>query len=433
MVIAPSAYTLGGVQTWLDYLMPGLRRCGWRVTLGLVAGLHHNVRDYLDAHPYDDVVPIQNPTGSYQGRINAIAKAITMTKPDIVMVVNIVDVYAAVAALKRRRGGMPRVVATLHGLQADFVADTERYGWIVDGVICTNRLVRELIWRSSAIERDRVLYAPYGVEVPGRSRERHHRGEPLRVAYVGRLERDQKRFRDIVEIVDRALQNGMNIELIVAGLGPEMEWLIREVDARSLASCVRILGALDQSQLVRDVYEKADVLLISSSWETGPIVAWEAMAHGIAVVSSKYVGSGKEGGLVDGHNCLLFEIGDIEKAVECLTRLVDESTREALARNALSLVRKRYSRRQSIETWEDRLLSISNMPRKEVLSERFDHSYPPGRLDRWFGRRTGEWMRRTLGMRFAHREPGGEWPHTYGDLPAVSPEFMTRAANADRE
>jgi glycosyltransferase involved in cell wall biosynthesis len=413
--------------------MPGLRHRGWRVTLGLVAGRYHNVRAYLEAHPYDDVLSIQNPTGSYQGRIDAIRKAVSSKRPDIVVGVNIVDVYAAVLSLKRQQNGLPRVVATLHGLQADFLADTERYGWIVDGVICTNRLLQELVRKSSGIERDRVLYAPYGVEMPSRASSGDRHGTVLRVAYVGRLERAQKRFQDVVEIFDLALQKGLNIELIVAGEGPEMDWFVREVDTRRLGDRVRILGHLDQSQLVRDVYEVADVLLISSSWETGPIVAWEAMAHGMAVVSSRYVGSGKEGGLVDGHNCLLFEIGDIDAAVTCIGRLADGSSRDVLTENAVSLVRNRYSRYLSIETWAELLLSVSMMPRKELYGQRFDHSYPPGRLDRWFGRRTGEWMRRALGKRFVHREPGGEWPHTYADLPAASSEFLTLVTNADRD
>jgi hypothetical protein len=42
-------------------------------------------------------------------------------------------------------------------------------------------------------------------------------------------------------------------------------------------------------------------------------------------------------------------------------------------------------------------------------------------------------MRRALGKRFVHREPGGEWPHTYADLPAASSEFLTLATNADRD
>ena len=35
LIVAPSGVsTLGGSATWIDYIVPGLRRRGWQVTLG---------------------------------------------------------------------------------------------------------------------------------------------------------------------------------------------------------------------------------------------------------------------------------------------------------------------------------------------------------------------------------------------------------------
>ncbi len=51
LVVAPSAYPLGGVATWLDDLVPGLERAGWRVTVGLTAGRHHDVSRLSGAPP----------------------------------------------------------------------------------------------------------------------------------------------------------------------------------------------------------------------------------------------------------------------------------------------------------------------------------------------------------------------------------------------
>ena len=51
LLLAPSAYTLGGLATWLDYLDPGLSEHGWEVTLGLVGGpRHHRPEQYVAAH-----------------------------------------------------------------------------------------------------------------------------------------------------------------------------------------------------------------------------------------------------------------------------------------------------------------------------------------------------------------------------------------------
>ena len=62
LFVAPSAYPLGGVATWLDYLLPGLEEQGWEPSLGLVAGKHHDPVRYLAAHPLQRAVSIHNPT-----------------------------------------------------------------------------------------------------------------------------------------------------------------------------------------------------------------------------------------------------------------------------------------------------------------------------------------------------------------------------------
>jgi glycosyltransferase involved in cell wall biosynthesis len=432
MIIAPSAYTLGGVQTWLDYLMPGLRQLGWRVVLGLVSGRYHDVNAYLAVHPYDRAIPLVNATGSGQGRIDAIAKAVRAVGPDIVMVVNIIDVYAAILRLKKQSGGLPRVVATLHGLQSDFICDAKSYGGIVDGVICTNRLLQELIRDRSEIEPGRVLYAPYGVEIPGGLTLSKNTQELITLAYVGRLERPQKRFHEVIEIFERALRNGLRVKLIVAGEGPEMNWFVGELEARGMSDHVDVLGELDQKDLAEDVYKVADALLITSSWETGPIVAWEAMAHGLVVISSKFIGSGKEGGLVEGCNCLMFDSGDIDSAVECITQLEDAKFRETLINNALSAVGNKYSRSKSIETWAEQLRTVMRLTPVRKHEWRIGSPRATGRLDRVLGVRIGEWVRKILGREFVHQEAGSEWAHTYVKIRDDDAKFLISAASADR-
>ena len=47
------------------------------------------------------------------------------------------------------------------------------------------------------------------------------------------------------------------------------------------------------------------------------------MSRGVVVVTSAYIGSGLEGGLVDTENCLMFPIGDIEAAAKGIEKLQD--------------------------------------------------------------------------------------------------------------
>jgi hypothetical protein len=115
LIVAPSAYPLGGVATWIDYIVPGLRQRGWCITLGLTEGTLHNVNTYLDAHPMQGVIRIRNRTGTREGRVRSLCATITAVQPDIVASVNIGDVYSAVNRVKRNRV-LVRMVMTLHGI-----------------------------------------------------------------------------------------------------------------------------------------------------------------------------------------------------------------------------------------------------------------------------------------------------------------------------
>ena len=415
LFLAPSAYTLGGIQTWLDYILPGLNNKGWRSVLGLPIGKFHDVGLYQETHPYDDIITFTNPTGSREGRVNALIAAIRKIKPDVVIVLNIVDAYEAVERIKLTDDWQPKIIATLHGIQFDFLQDYSAYARTIDAVICTNRLAQHLVQVETGLDKKRVLYAPYGVEIHVNSVLTENTQEKgIRIAYVGRLEEPQKRVSDIPLILDELSKNNRIFDFVVAGGGPEEEKFKKEMQKRNLDVCVKYLGVLDSEKLTKEVYEVADVLILTSSWETGPIVAWEAMAHDIVLVTSKYLGSGMEGSLINGKNCLMFEPGNIQEAVDCLIQVYDITTRKTLAEEGKKLVQNKYSINASINAWNDcletvRQLSFVNPDKQTIYGGR-----GRSRLDKIFGYSAAEFIRKLIQKKFDHMDTGGEWPHSYG-------------------
>ena len=411
LFVAPSAYPLGGVQTWLDYLLPGLAARGWQPVLGLTAGRFHDVGRYLTVHSWSDCVSIANPTGSAEGRIRALIGAIRRVRPQLAVSVNIPDVYAAVERLRAWRETTPHVAMTNHSIESQYLSDARGWRHLLDGMIGTNRLTCRLAEEYSGMESARVHYAPYGVECPSSPVRRARNAGPLRIAYSGRLDEGQKRAGDIPGILDRLEALGVDYEFQVAGGGPSEAALRERLRSGIESGRVRFLGVLDPAALNERLYDWADVLLVTSSWETGPLVIWEAMAHGLAVVSSRYVGSGLEGALRDGDNCLLFPVGDVETAAAQLQRATDPAVRAALAEGSYQLVCERYSREHSVAIWDHCLRAILQQPRREAHSKPKSVA-PAGQLDLWLGTGLGESVRRVLGIRFAHASAGGEWPHT---------------------
>lgn len=437
LFFAPSAYPLGGVATWLDYVTPGLLAKGWAPIVGLVAGRWHDVEAYRAAHPVlIDVVSVAYPTGSSEGRVQALMRAMHDVRPDVVVSVNIVDTCAAVARLRRAAGAdaarAPRLLMALHGIQPDLFDDIARERDVLDGVACSNRLAMALAERAG-VNGAHLHYVPYGVPdaVPamGIADVTRRPASPLRIAYVGRIEQWQKRVFDLPAIADELLRLGIAFELCIAGAGPDEPELRQRLTAHTGAGRVRWLGHVAADDVAERVYRHADVLINPSLWETGPIVVWEAMAHGVAVVSSRYVGCGLEAALVDGENCRLFTIGDTAGAAAALASLTDAALAARLRTGGHKLVQGRYSITASVAAWDTALHAVlAQAPLPLPVPRRIE---PAGRLDHLLGIGNGERLRRLLGKSYAHAEPGGEWPHSYGATRADDVAFWAAARALD--
>jgi glycosyltransferase involved in cell wall biosynthesis len=414
-------------MTWLDYVLPGLEERGWLPVLGLVEGArHHRPERLIAAHPHDRWIGIRCRTGTPEGRRRALARALVEERPDVVVGVNIPDLFPALHAV-RRSGSSTRGLMTVHAIEPELYADALRFRAVLDGVTATNRLACRLLEELSGMDSARVFYAPYGVD-SGSSRSRPAASGRLRIGYAGRLEQPQKRVRDLPR-VSQALENmGIAVEWRVAGNGPDEGALRRDLPPDRTT----LLGAVAGFDLPALFYREIDALLVPSSWETGPLVAWEAMAQGVPVVASRYVGSGLEGALRHEENALLFAVGDADGAARQLARLTaDPGLGERLAEGGRALLRDRFSRERSLDAWEQALGSVLALPPLRASAE---PRVPPatGRLERWLGAARAEDVRRVLGRTGPPAGSGGEWPHAYG-RGLDRAEFLRRAAELDRQ
>ena len=433
LFVAPSAYPFGGVAEWLAYVLPGLESLGWTCTLGLVAGKHHQVNRYLDRHPFGRVRQIMNPTGSPEGRVRAVQSAIESTAAKVVATINIVDVYEAVRRIRQRGSSDVKLVTTLHGLQDDLLADIACNRNVIDAVISSNRLSQSLVVDALGGARTRSLYAPYGVALPTDITRDPHPADCIRLLYSGRVEHEQKRVLELPPLLSALRRYGRSVQLVIAGDGPDAQRLKGAFASADVSDCVRWAGILNRGALAQQ-YRESDALVITSDWETGPIVAWEAMANRLPVVSSSYVGAGRERALIDGQNCLLFPVGDTEAAAAKVMALQDNAMRNRLTDNAHETVLARYTLDSSVKAWADafgQALLLPSLPYGAALVSQ-SLLQLPGRLDRLLGPRFGETVRATLGVAYEHATAGAEWPHTRQSS-ADATAFLAEAARVDRQ
>ena len=189
-------------------------------------------------------------------------------------------------------------------------------------------------------------------------------------------------------------RQNIGYQLLIAGAGPEESWLRGELKLNVERGTVQFLGALSSKE-VEDLYGAIHTLLITSQWETGPIVAWEAMARGVLVVTSAYIGSGLEGNLRHGENCLIYPLGNAAAAVECIVEAQNIELRSRLINAAIAFVRERMTHERSIEYWSQCFTEIKSQPIRPPFVDDARRE-PAGRLDRLLGTRLGETVRHLL-------------------------------------
>ncbi len=115
------------------------------------------------------------------------------------------------------------------------------------------------------------------------------------------------------------LSEAPGARLLIAGEGPQAESLREQAEELGIAAHTEFLGRLDREAMIA-LYQRADILLNASRVDNTPNSLIEAMAVGVAIVSTR------AGGIPflveDGHNALLCAVSDDECLRKALSRLL---------------------------------------------------------------------------------------------------------------
>ena len=230
---------------------------------------------------------------------------------------------AAAAGLVARRLRIPYFVLTReslpgrHGLLPRFRRARTLAG--ARGVLAANELAARLAVRDHPALPTRVI-PQLGTALPPATERTRHSG--LSIGFLGRLIPEKGLdllFRACVKLVGRWT-------ITVVGTGPAQEELEGLAERLGIAGRVTWLGALPREQ-VEQVWPRLDCVALPSRtaprWiEVIPRAALEAMAHGVAVVSSA---TGALPEVVDSAGIVVPE-EDVPALSEALQRLHDDPT-----------------------------------------------------------------------------------------------------------
>jgi glycosyltransferase involved in cell wall biosynthesis len=284
----------------------------------------------------------------------------------------------------KRYSGLPYVI-TAHGsdvpgynphrLQAAHQIVRPVWKAIVDGagrVICPSEILEQLVQAQRPAPLKTVVI-PNGLQVGS------YTPRPLspRVLMVTRmLER-----KGVQYVLEAMAGSPVTAELNIVGDGPYLPELRRRAEA--LRSPAKFWGWLDnRSPELRDIYQSSGIFVLPSEAENFPIVLLEAMAAGLAIVTTAGTGCAE----VVGEAGLLVPVRDSRAIGRALKRLVeDDELRQSLGAAARKRIEDNFTwravARRYVEEYQRHARPAARLGHKPVLVHGTNGTRPSANSD----------------------------------------------------
>jgi N-acetyl-alpha-D-glucosaminyl L-malate synthase BshA len=160
--------------------------------------------------------------------------------------------------------------------------------------------------------------------------------------------RPVKRIQDVVQVFARVAK-AMPARLMLIGDGPDRsvaEYLARE---NNVQDRIHFVGKQDN---VHELLPLADLMLMPSEMESFGLAALEAMACSVPTIATRVGGVPEL--IQDGHNGLLFDVGDTESmSTAAISLLSDQRRLEAMAKAGRKTAQDHFCSSRVIPLYED--------------------------------------------------------------------------------
>jgi glycosyltransferase involved in cell wall biosynthesis len=202
-----------------------------------------------------------------------------------------------------------------------------------------------------------VAYLPYGVPFDSMTGLASRDGKTrLRILYLGRLAREQKRVHLFPEILSQLCANGIPFHWTIAGEGAERDFLRANLKTVSSGQTVSLAGAVRYAE-VPALLKQHDIFLLTSDYEGLPLSLLEAMGCGLVPVVSDLKSGIPE--IVDSSTGFLVPINDVAGYARTIIHLHGHRG-ELAAKSAAASAR--VQRGFSVAAMTDRWLAVFPAP-----------------------------------------------------------------------
>lgn len=150
--------------------------------------------------------------------------------------------------------------------------------------------------------------------------QRRPRTGPAQLLYLGRLEYE-KGIHDAIAALPRIRRTHPGTTLTAAGEGTQLDWLTEQARKHKVLKATSFVGHLDHDALV-DLLHTADAAVLPSHYEPFGIVALEAAATGIPLVTSNVGGLGEA--VINGQTGVSYPPRDVAALAAAVRSVLDD-------------------------------------------------------------------------------------------------------------
>lgn len=261
--------------------------------------------------------------------------------------------------------GMPKLVATQHGrMEVQHLSPLQRVKNAITYLTLNQRFAavaavsndtRDYLMNECKIDADKILTISNGIDI-GKVHQsaKKNRENAVIVGSAGRLFQ-VKNFPCMINIAHEVLKHRPNVKFLLAGDGPEKEFLSHKIQQYGLADRFKMLGHLNDMD---DFYEEIDIYINTSRHEGTPMTILEAMSRGIPVLAFNHAGIKeiiKNG--VDGY---LIPTDDIHNFAKRIIKLSEDcETLQKIGKNAMIKIADFYSMLKMVDEYRSLYTTVN--------------------------------------------------------------------------
>ncbi|HHW30821.1 MAG TPA: glycosyltransferase family 4 protein [Clostridiaceae bacterium] len=160
------------------------------------------------------------------------------------------------------------------------------------------------------------------------------------IFFVGRLV-NEKGVQILVESMPKIIKNYWDVKFVIAGKGPQLDYLRQRVGELQVADKVYFTGYVSEEEL-KKLYKCADIAVFPSLYEPFGIVALEGMLAEVPVVVSDTGGLGEI--VQHGIDGMTAYVGNSNSLADCILELLfNPEKAESIRKSALTKVYSSYN------------------------------------------------------------------------------------------